>query len=111
MLFLTSGSPKLADDTTYADKRENVCVPSDMTADAWFELWIAHIVGAPAPNARRNYRERYEYNVKLLIGDMQLADDGSMRCKMVLNQMEEKYAGSAIRQTYIAWGQCFALQL
>ena len=62
------------DDAKYADKHENIFVPPDMTVDAWFEFWIVHIVGDLAPNTRRNYRERYEYNVKPLIGGMQLAD-------------------------------------
>ena len=73
-----------------------------MTVDAWFEFWIVHIVGDLAPNTRRNYRERYEYNVKPLIGGMQLADVKPMHCKMVFNQMEASYAGSTIPQTYIA---------
>ena len=92
------------DDAKYADKHENIFVSPDMTVDVWFEFWVAHIVGDLAPNTRRNYRERYEYNVKPLIGGMQLADVKPMHCKMVLNQMEEKYAGSTIRQTYIAMG-------
>lgn len=78
-----------------------------MTVDAWFEFWIVHIVGDLAPNTRRNYRERYEYNVKPLIGGMQLADVKPMHCKMVFNQMEASYAGSTIPQTYIAMGTMF----
>ena len=91
----------------YADKHENIFVPPDMTVDVWFEFWIAHIVGDLAPNTRRNYRERYEYNVKPLIDGMQLADVKPMHCKMVFNQMEASYAGSTIRQTYIAMGTMF----
>ena len=56
-----------------------------MMVDVWFGFWIAHIVGDLAPNTRRNYRERYEYNVKPLIGGMQLADVKPMHCKMVFN--------------------------
>lgn len=84
------------DDAKYADKHENIFVPPDMTVDVWFEFWIAHIVGDLAPNTRRNYRERYEYNVKPLIGGMQLADVKPMHCKMVFNRMEASYAGSTI---------------
>ena len=84
------------EDAKYADKHENIFVPPDMTVDVWFEFWIAHIVGDLAPNTRRNYRERYEYNVKPLIGGMQLADVKPMHCKMVFNQMEASYAGSTI---------------
>ena len=82
------------DDAKYADKHENIFVPPDMTVDVWFEFWIAHIVGDLAPNTRRNYRERYEYNVKPLIGGIQLADVKPMHCKMVFNRMEASYAGS-----------------
>ena len=95
------------DDAKYADKHENIFVPPDMTVDVWFEFWITHIVGDLAPNTRRNYRERYEYNVKPLIGGMQLADVKPMHCKMVFNRMEASYAGSTIRQTYIAMGTMF----
>ena len=95
------------DDAKYADKHENIFVSPDMTVDVWFEFWVAHIVGDLAPNTRRNYRERYEYNVKPLIGGMQLADVKPMHCKMVFNRMEASYVGSTIRQTYIAMGTMF----
>ena len=95
------------DDAKYADKHENIFVPPDMTVDVWFEFWIAHIVGDLAPNTRRNYRERYEYNVKPLIGGMQLADVKPMHCKKVFIQMDADYAGSTIRQAYITMGTMF----
>ena len=78
-----------------------------MTVTEWFEFWISHIVGDLAPNTQRNYRERYEYNVKPVIGKMRLTDVKPMHCKMVFNQMEASYAGSTIRQTYIAMGTMF----
>ena len=78
-----------------------------MTVTEWFEFWISHIVGDLAPNTQRNYRERYEYNVKPVIGKMRLTDVKPMHCKMVFNRMEASYAGSTIRQTYIAMGTMF----
>jgi integrase len=78
-----------------------------MTVDAWFEFWITHIVGDLAPNTLRNYRERYQHNIQPVIGHMRLKDVKPMYCKMVLNQMEPDYAGSTIRQTYIAMGTMF----
>lgn len=95
------------EDAKYADRHEDVFAPPDMTVTEWFEFWISHIVGDLAPNTKRNYRERYEYNVKPVIGKMRLTDVKPMHCKMALNQMEEKYAGSTIRQTYIAMGTMF----
>lgn len=77
-----------------------------MTVDAWFTFWIEHIVGDLAPNTRRNYRERYIQNIRPVIGRMLLTDVKPMHCKMVLNRMEETYAGSTIRQAYTAMGLC-----
>ena len=92
------------DDARYADKHDNVFVPSDMTVDTWFDYWIKNIVGDLAPNTLRNYRERYEFNIQPIIGGMLLSDVKPMHCKMVLNQMDNDYAGSTIRQTYICMG-------
>ena len=95
------------EDAQYADKHDNVFLPPDMTVDTWFEYWINHIVGDLAPNTRRNYRERYTHNIQPVIGGMQLATVKPMHCKMVLNRMEDDYAGSTIRQAYIAMGTMF----
>ena len=95
------------DDAKYADRHEDVFAPPDMTVTEWFEFWISHIVGDLAPNTKRTYRERYEYNVKPVIGKMRLTDVKPMHCKMVFNRMEASYAGSTIRQTYIAMGTMF----
>lgn len=92
------------EDARYADKHDDLYVPSDMTVDVWFKYWIKHIVGDLAPNTRRNYQERYEHNIKPIIGGMLLSDLKPLHCKMVLNKMEEDYSGSTIRQTYITMG-------
>lgn len=91
----------------YEDKHSNVFVPADMTVDEWFEYWINHIIGDLAPNTRRNYRERYKQNIQPVIGGMKLSDVKPLHCKMVLNNMDEDYAGSTIRQTFIAMGTLF----
>ena len=78
-----------------------------MTVDTWFEFWINNIVGDLAPNTKRNYRERYRHNIQPVIGSMRLIDVKPMYCKMVLNQMDATYAGSTIRQAYIAMGTMF----
>ena len=58
----------------YADKHEDVFVPSDTTVDAWFSFWIENIVGDLAPNTLRNYRERYKQNTQPIIGKMLLSE-------------------------------------
>ena len=84
--------------------KDELFSPTEMTVDTWFEFWINNIVGDLAPNTKRNYRERYRHNIQPVIGSMRLIDVKPMYCKMVLNQMNATYAGSTIRQTYIAMG-------
>ena len=95
------------EDAKYADKHEDVFVPSDTTVDAWFSFWIENIVGDLAPNTLRNYRERYKQNIQPIIGTMLLSDVKPMHCKKVLLSMDADYAGSTIRQTYITMGTMF----
>ena len=95
------------DDAKHTDKYGNAFIPSTMTVDAWFEYWIDHIVGDLAPNTRRNYWERYTHNIQPVIGNMPLSEVKPMHCKMVLNRMDEDYAGSTIRQAYITMGTMF----
>lgn len=95
------------EDAKYADKHENIFVPSDMTVDVWFGFWIENIVGDLAPNTLRNYRERYKQNIQPIIGKMLLSDAKPMHCKKVLLSMDADYAGSTIRQTYITMGTMF----
>ena len=52
------------EEAKYADKHEDVFVPTETTVDQWFEFWIENIVGDPAPNTLRNYRERYQRNIQ-----------------------------------------------
>ena len=92
------------DDSKYADKHEGIFVPTETTVDEWFEYWIENIVGDLAPNTLRNYRERYANNIQPVIGKMAIANVKPMHCKKVLLQMDEAYAGSTIRQTYITMG-------
>ena len=91
----------------YADKHEEVFVATDTTVDQWFEFWIENIVGDLAPNTLRNYRERYKFNIQPVIGKMRIADVKPMHCKKVFIRMDADYAGSTIRQTYIAMGAMF----
>ena len=95
------------EDAKYADKHENIFVPSDMTVDVWFGFWIENIVGDLAPNTLRNYRERYKQNIQPIIGKMLLSDVKPMHCKKVLLSMDADYAGSTIRQAYITMGTMF----
>ena len=77
------------------------------TVEDWFDFWIGNIVSDLAPNTIRNYRERYEHNIRPVIGKLKITDVKPMHCKLVFNRMNETYAGGTIRQTYITMGTMF----
>ena len=92
----------------YEDEHNKKCIVStQMTVDTWFDYWIDNIVGDLAPNTIRNYKERYFFNIQPIIGKLPIADVKPLHCKMVLNKMDADYAGSTIRQTFIAMGTMF----
>ena len=95
------------EEARFADKHDNILIPSDMTVDAWFNFWHENMIADLAPNTRRNYQERYIHNIQPVIGGMLLVNVKPMHCKVVLNRMETDYAGSTIRQTYITMGTMF----
>ena len=95
------------EDAKYADKHGDFFVPTDVTVDEWFQYWYDNIVNDLAPNTRRNYEQRYKQNVQPVIGRMKMTDVKPMHCKTVFNRMEDRYAGSTIRQAYIAMGTMF----
>ena len=94
-------------DVQYEEKHDIYNPSSEMTVDAWFEFWINNLIADLSPNTKRNYRERYQHNIQPVIGTMRLCDVKPMHCKIVLNRMEATYAGSTIRQAYIAMGTMF----
>ena len=59
-------------------------------------------------NTIRNYKERFEHNIKDCIGSMLLFDVKPMHCQNVLNQMKDDYKTSTIYQTRIAMYCMFA---
>ena len=95
------------EEARYADKHNGVTGTPYMTVDEWFKYWIEEINADLSPNTRRNYTDRYVHNIQPVIGKMQLVDVKPLHCKNILNQMEEDYAGSTIRQAYITMGSMF----
>lgn len=80
-----------------ADAHGNVLQGETPTADVWYHYWIANVKGDNIRfNTRRNYNERYDKNIKHLIGDILLKEVKPLHCQNVLNQMADRYANSVI---------------
>ena len=86
---------------------QNTPVLNDMTVDEWFEFWLANVVSDLRDNTKRNYRERYEFNIRPVLGTLKVTEVKPFHCKKVLIDMEDDYASSTIRQTYVAMGTLF----
>ncbi len=82
-------------------------VLSDMTVDQWFDFWMKNILSDRAYNTKRNYRERYEFNIQPVMGRIKVKDVLQIHCKAVLDNMKGVYATSTIYQTYITMGTMF----
>ena len=94
-------------DIQYEDKHDLMAVSSDITVDEWFIFWKDNLICDLSPNTKRNYSERYTANIKPLLGRIPISKVKPMHCKAVLNNMDERYSGSTIRQTYITMGTIF----
>ena len=94
-------------DAKYEDSHNNTEITSTVTVDTWFNYWYDNLIVDLSPNTRRNYKERYTINIKPSIGKMCISDVKPMHCKLILNKMIDTYAGSTIKQTFIAMGTMF----
>ena len=102
--------PKLQDarnwlaETKYQESHSNIGMAANMTVDAWFQYWLYNIKkNTIRMSTWENYKGRYEYDIKELIGDMIISDVKPFHCQNILNEMFEKgYAKGTINQTKIA---------
>lgn len=90
-------------DASYIDEHSNIAQANDMMTDAWFEYFIEIKKKTVRPNTVRNYTERYERNIKPVIGKMLLSDIKPLHCqKIFLDMADEGYRTSTLYQTRIA---------
>ena len=90
-------------DATYIDQHSDLDQATDMLVDAWFDYWIGIKKQTVRPNTVRNYSERYERNIKGVIGNKLLTDVKSIHCQKIFSDMaDEDYKTTTIYQTRIA---------
>lgn len=90
-------------DATYIDEHSDLDQATDMLVDAWFDYWISIKKKTVRPNTVRNYTERYERNIKGVIGKKLLTEVKPIHCQKIFSDMaEEGYKTSTIYQTRIA---------
>ena len=70
-------------DATYIDQHSDLDQATDMLVDAWFDYWIGIKKQTVRPNTVRNYSERYERNIKGVIGNKLLTDVKPVHCQKI----------------------------
>ena len=84
-------------DASYIDEHSNLAQANDMMVDAWFEYFIGIKKKTVRPNTVRNYTERYEANIKPVIGKMLITDVKPLHCqKIFLDMAEDGYSYSVL---------------
>ena len=76
----------------------------NMTVDQWYAFWIENFKeGIVADNTTKNYRTRYEANIKNEIGNMKIDDVRQLHCQRILNRMFEdgRYSFGTMELTQI----------
>ena len=89
-------------DATYIDEHSDLDQAADMLVDAWFDYWIGIKKQTVRPNTVRNYSERYERNIRGVIGSKLLTEVKPVHCQKIFSDMaEEGYKTTTIYQTRI----------
>lgn len=90
-------------EATYIDEHSDLDQATDMLVDAQFDYWISIKKKTVRPNTVRNYTERYERNIKGVIGKKPLTEVKPIHCQKIFSDMaEEGYKTTTIYQTRIA---------
>ena len=97
-------------DAQFEDEHGNINASSNMTVDAWFEYWITEIKGKIVRwSTLGSYKDRYNKNIKEVIGKMIINEVKPMHCQNVLNIMDNNgYAGSSMERTKVTMSAMFS---
>lgn len=83
---------------------DSITTTGDMTVDEWYNYWIENFKdGIVKDNTTKNYKQRYEYNIKNEIGQLKLQDVRQLHCQKILNNMFDsgKYSNGTMELTQI----------
>lgn len=97
-------------DAQFENEHGNVNASSNMTVDAWFDYWITEIKGKTVRwSTLGSYKDRYNKNIKEVIGKMIINEVKPMHCQNVLNIMDNNgYAGASMERTKVTMSAMFS---
>lgn len=90
---------------------DQITTTGNMTVDEWYNFWIENYKeGIVKDNTTKNYKRRYQFNIKNEIGDIKLQDVRQIHCQKILNNMfnSGKYSNGTMELTQITLHALFA---
>lgn len=89
----------------YEQRRSDTMLSTgDMTVNEWYEQWLKiYKNGIVRDNTIKGYEQRYKFNIKKEIGNLNLCDVRQTHCQSLLNKMQSsgKYSVGTIKLTRI----------
>ena len=97
-------------DAQFEDEHGDINVSGDMTVDAWFEYWIKNIKEKTVRwSTLSSYNDRYNKNIKEVIGNMIIKEVKPMHCQNILNIMDNNgYTRGSMERTKITMSSMFS---
>lgn len=97
-------------DAQFQDEHGKIDASINMTVDAWFEYWISEIKEKTVRwSTLSAYKDRYNKNIKEIIGEMIISEVKPMHCQNVLNVMDNNgYAGTSMDKTKVIMSAMFS---
>lgn len=86
-------------DATYQDAHSNIADMGNMSLNAWFDIWLKMNQTAFRYNTIEARKDRYENDIKPMIGDMLITEIRTIHCQNVMLKMQGKYSKSTMNQT------------
>ena len=105
---MTEARRWLAEEKLKDGRCEPFAASANLTVDNWYEYWMHNIKERTVrPNTVKNYRDRYQRNIRKHLGRMFINEVKPIHCQTVLNDMVDDYAGSTINQCMITLHNMF----
>lgn len=86
-------------DMTFYDQTSDIYHPDDMSVQGWYDYWIDLKQKIQKPHTIAAYKNRYEKNIKPVIGSMLLTDVRTLHIQTIFIQMSNNYNNKTIQLT------------
>lgn len=85
----------------YDDEHSNIAASSNMTVDAWFDVWFEQKKQQCRKNTFKRYAYMYRCHIQPFIGQMTLSDVKPIHCQNIINNLIKDMKNSSVQTLYV----------